>query len=154
MNEKEPVKSALNRAMALCASHEYCSEDIRIKLVSWGIKGPDADGILVRLRKENFINDERYAKSFVSEKYNTYKWGRIKISAHLKAKHISPENISSALEVIDEAEYRNNIREILASHRRMVKARNKYDLKGKLLRFGLSKGFETSILYDILNEPD
>jgi len=152
MTESEPVKSALNRAMALCATHEYCSEDIRIKLASWGIKGQDSDRILAKLKKENFINDERYARSFVSEKYRNYKWGRIKISSHLYAKRLSAEIISSALETIDEEEYRKNIRGILASHEKMIRARNKFDLKGKLLRFGLSKGFESNILYDILNE--
>jgi SOS response regulatory protein OraA/RecX len=37
-------------------------------------------------------------------------------------------------------------------HRKSVKAKNNYDLKAKLLRYGLSKGFESSILYDILND--
>ncbi len=44
------------------------------------------------------------------------------------------------------------IRDTLDSHRKFVKAKNQFDLKGKLLRFGLSKGFESHMLYDILND--
>jgi hypothetical protein len=43
---------------------------------------------------------------------------------------------------------------MISSQRRKVKAKNQYDLKGKLLRFGLSRGFESHLLYDLLNETD
>jgi regulatory protein len=154
MSENEAVKSALSKAMTLCATHEYCSEDIRIKLSSWGIKDSDSEGILARLKKENFINDKRYAESFVADKYRYNKWGRLKISSHMRLKRLPSEVISAALDTIDEEEYRQNIREILASHKRVIKARNAYEMKGKLLRYGLSKGFESNILYDVLNEAE
>ena len=41
---------------------------------------------------------------------------------------------------------------LISAHRRSVKAKNQYDLKAKLLRYGLSKGFESSLLYDLLND--
>jgi regulatory protein len=106
------------------------------------------------LIKENFINDKRYAEAFLKDKYHHNKWGKVKIAAQLRAKRIGAELIESALAMLDEDEYRQAIRDILASHRKFVKAKNQYDLKGKLLRFGLSKGFESHILYDILNETD
>jgi SOS response regulatory protein OraA/RecX len=46
----------------------------------------------------------------------------------------------------------NFLRSLLEGHRRSVKAKNQDDLKAKLLRFALSKGFESSLVYDILNE--
>jgi regulatory protein len=152
MTENSQDKTALNRAMALCASREYCSEDIRIKLDSWGIKGQNAENIISSLVRENFINEQRYAEAFVKDKYNHNKWGKAKIAAHLRAKKIATESIESALTLVDEDQYKQTIREILASHRKFIKARNKYELKGKLIRYGLSKGFESHILYDILND--
>lgn len=152
MTENSQDKTALNRAMALCASREYCSEDIRIKLDSWGIKGQNAENIISSLVRENFINEQRYAEAFVKDKYNHNKWGKAKIAAHLRAKKIASESIESALSLVDEDQYKQTIREILASHRKFIKARNKYELKGKLIRYGLSKGFESHILYDILND--
>ena len=78
----------------------------------------------------------------------------MKIAAHLRSKNIDPEVISTALSLLDDDQYRQMITDTLNSHRKFVKAKNQYDLKGKLLRFGLSKGFESQILYDILNEID
>jgi regulatory protein len=154
MTENNIINTALNKAMALCASREYCSEDIRVKLDSWGINNPDADNIVSKLIRENFINDKRYAEAFVKDKYHHNKWGKVKITAQLRAKRIGAEYIESALATLDEDKYRQTIRDILASHRKFIKTKNQFDLKGKLLRFGLSKGFESHLLYDILNESD
>jgi regulatory protein len=154
MTENTLINTALKKAMALCAGREYCSEDIRMKLDSWGLNSHDVESVMNKLIKENFINDKRYAEAFVKDKYNHNKWGKVKIAAQLRAKRIGSEFIESALARLDEDEYRQTIRHILASHRKFVKAKNQFDLKGKLLRFGLSKGFESHILYDILNETD
>jgi len=154
MNENNPVIKALNKAMALCASREYCSNDIRIKLDSWSIKGADAESVISGLISENFINDRRYADSFVKDRFRRNKWGKLKLAAHLSTKKILHEIIESALASIDDEEYRKTARETIISHRKSVKARNTYELKGKLMRYGLSKGFESHILYDILSEID
>ena len=111
-----------------------------------------SNSVISTLIKEDFINDKRYAEAFVRDKNRHNKWGKVKIAAHLKAKNISSGQISSALASLDEDQYRQMIRDTLDSHRKFIKAKNQYDLKGKLLRFGLSKGFESNILYDLLNE--
>ncbi len=154
MTENDPVKTALNKAMAICATNEHCIEDIRIKLDSWGLRGTDAGSIIDILVKENFINERRYAEAFVTDKYRQNKWGRLKIAALLRAKRIPQELISTALDSLDEDQYRHTIKELLASHRRVTRAKNAYEMKGKLIRFGLSRGFESHLLYDILNEPE
>ena len=152
MAENALYKTALTKAMTLCSHREYCTEDIRIKLRSWGVTEEDTEKIIVALIKENFINEARYSEAFVKDKFRYNKWGRVKIAAHLKAKSIPGEMIRSALDTIDDEFYRNTLKELIASHRKSVKAKNQYDLKGKLLRYGLSKGFESSLLYDILND--
>jgi regulatory protein len=154
MAENNLVKAALNKAMALCAHHEYCSSEIRSRLSSWGVGDDDSARLISVLIKEKFINDARYSAAFVKDKFNQNKWGKIKIAAHLRSKKISEETVQSALDEIDDEVYIKMIRDTIDSHRRFVKAKNRYDLKGKLLRFGLSKGFESNLLYDILNETD
>ncbi len=154
MTENDPIRTALGKAMALCATNEHCSEDIRIKLDSWGIRGNDAEDIISRLVKDNFINEKRYSEAFVSDKYRHNKWGKVKIAALLRAKRIPSDLIKSALESLDQEQYRQTIKDLLNTHRKQVKAKNQYDLKGKLLRFGLSRGFESHLIYDILNESE
>jgi regulatory protein len=66
-------------------------------------------------------------------------------------KKIPSDVINSALNSIDNELYKKTLEELLTIHRRSVKVKNQYDLKGKLLRYGLSKGFESELLYDILS---
>jgi regulatory protein len=152
MADKELFTVALKKAMNQCSQREYCIEDIRSKLSLWGIENDDSEKILEILNKENFINETRYASAFVRDKFKYNKWGKVKITAHLKTKNISGEVIRLALDNIDNEQYIKFIRELIIGHRRKIKAKNQYDLKAKLLRYGLSKGFESSLLYEILND--
>jgi regulatory protein len=152
MGEGAIYKTALNKATAQCSRREYCCEDIMNKLISWGVSGTDSEKILAILIKENFINEQRFAIAFVKDKFNYNKWGKIKIAAHLRHKNIPGGIIKTALDSIDYDVYTKVLKEIITSHRRSVKAKNQYDLKAKLLRYGLSKGFESSLLYEVLNE--
>jgi regulatory protein len=152
MSDKDLFKVSLEKSMAQCSQKELCSDDIRKKLSLWGVGNEDIDKIIDILKKENFINEDRYATAFVRDKFKYNKWGKVKIASHLRSKKLSAEIISSALSAIDGEQYIKFIRGLLEGHKRSVKAKNQYDLKAKLLRFGLSKGFESSILYDILNE--
>jgi regulatory protein len=152
MAEKELFRIALNKAMAMCSGREYCCEDLRSKLLSWGVGINDSDKITGILLKENFINESRYAAAFAGDKFKYNKWGKVKIAAHLRAKKLPSDTVEDAIDSIDNELYLKVLRELLDSHKRSVKAKNKYDLKAKLLRYGLSKGFESSLLYDILND--
>jgi len=152
MTEETLYKASLSKAMALCSRREYCPEDIRLKLQSWGMGENDTGRVIEILIKENFLNENRFAEAFVKDKFNYNKWGKVKIVAHLKMKKIPSGIIRSALDCIDDEIYRKTLSDLIVSHRRSVKAKNQYDLKGKLLRFGLSKGFESSLLYELLNE--
>jgi regulatory protein len=67
-------------------------------------------------------------------------------------KNIPSEIIKDALDSIDNEQYIAILKNLLSEHRRHIKAKNQYDLKGKLLRYGQSKGFETGLLYDLLND--
>jgi len=152
MAEDTLFQTSLNKAMALCSQREYCVSDIREKLQSWAVSENDAERIIKMLIKENFINEKRYSEAFVKDKFNHNKWGRVKIAAHLKLKSVPADLIRQAMGSIDEETYLKRLREIVSEHRKSVKARNQFDLKGKLFRYGMSKGFESSLLYDILND--
>ena len=154
MTENELIKISLSKAMALCSRREYSTDDIRSRLNLWGVSDNNSEKIINILYKENFINDIRYSKAFVKDKFIYNKWGKVKIAAHLRIKKIPPDIIKTALDSIDNEDYIKILKELLSDHRRHIKARSKYDLKGKLLRYGLSKGFESDLLYDLLNDTE
>jgi regulatory protein len=152
MSENSLFNTVLNKAMAECSRREFCISEIRSKLELWGTNSIENEKIINILIKENFINEYRYAQAFVRDKFNYNKWGKFKISSHLRAKMISGDIIKSALDSIDNEIYIKTLNELITSHKKTVKSKNKYDLKAKLLRYGLSKGFENSLLYNILND--
>ena len=152
MAENELFRTALNKAMTLCSQREFCCDDIINKLLSWGVENIDAEKIIGILIKENFINESRYASAFVRDKFKYNKWGKVKISSQLRFKKLPADIINAALDSIDNETYIKSLHDMLDGHRRTIKAKNQYDLKGKLLRYGLSKGFESNLLYDILND--
>jgi regulatory protein len=154
MAESTLFNISLSKAMALCSRREYCADDILIKLKSWGVDDLHSEKIIDTLVREKFIDEVRYAAAFARDKFTYNKWGRIKISAHLKSKRIPLTVIRAAIESIDDDLYIKTLRDLLSSHRRVIKAKNQYDLKGKLLRYGLSKGFENGLLFDLLNETE
>jgi regulatory protein len=152
MFENDLAKTALTKAMALCAGREYSTGDIRKKLNSWGIGSVDSELIIKTLVKENFINETRYASAYVADKFRYNKWGKIKLTSQLRARGIPEDIIKSSLDGIDDEQYRNTLQEIMKTYRKTVRAKNQYDLKGKLMRFGLSRGFESNLLYDLLED--
>jgi len=154
MAANELFKSALNKAMALCAGREFSAVEILSRLRLWGLNENDGAAIIEILKKDNFINEERYAIAFARDKFKYNKWGKIKITAQLRAKGITGETIKKALDTIDNETYKLTLSNLLTVHGRSVRAKNDYDLKAKLLRYGLSKGFESNLLYELLNEMD
>jgi regulatory protein len=154
MAESLLFETALKKAMALCAGREYCRSDIRQKLSTWNVDPSDSEKIISRLVIEKFIDEERYSSAFVRDKFRYNKWGKVKMASALKLKNIPAEIIGNAIGSINEDTYMTALRDMISSQRRRVKAKNQYDLKGKLMRFGLSRGFESHLLYDLLNESD
>lgn len=142
---KELTESeALNKAAAYCSLAERCPAEVEAKLLAWGIASEAATRrILDFLKRENFLNEERYCRAFIRDKYRFSQWGRQKIAMALRQKQISATLYASCFaEEIDEEEYRSILKKLLAAKQRATRARNRYELEGKLIRFALSRGFE------------
>jgi len=133
---------ALAKTANLCAKGEHCAADIREKLRQWGIDGKDTDTIIEKLHHQGFIDESRYAKAYIHDKYRFAKWGRIKIEQGLHQKQV-PSSIFKPLmeEVIDKEEYMQILHDLLEQKRKSLKEEDEYQLKAKLTRFALQRGF-------------
>jgi len=143
-------ESALSKVQYICSKQEKCCSDIRKKLDVWQISYDDQDTIIQSLIDDKFIDEKRFSGFYVRDKYRFNKWGRIKITHHLKQKQIPEHIIMEALESIPESEYENNLVEILTSKMRSVRGDDSYQLKGKLYRFAQSRGFESNLIFRII----
>lgn len=154
---KQPDKpltpdQVLDKMAKYCAYQERCVKDVRDKLKTFDLPQKEKDEILDYLLDNRFVNDERFAKSFVRGKINQSGWGVNKIRFHLIQKGIDKEIIDEALGQTDEEAYRQRLIDILKTKSKTVKAANDFEKKRKLAAYAMQKGFEGNLVWDILKD--
>lgn len=135
----------MNRAAALCARSEQAPGDIREKLVKWGLNPGEASQVLTRLIEQGYIDERRYARAFVNDRFRFNGWGRIKIAYQLRLKGISSDLIDEAMAAIDEEQYRERLLDLLRAKWRDVSSREPRAAWAAMMRFAASRGFEAGI---------
>jgi regulatory protein len=145
------LKEMLKKAARLCSRQEQCSGYIREKLSEWQVQADDAEKIIEILKKEKFLDDQRYADAFVRDKFRFNHWGRLKISYMLRMKGIPDETIREAVSRIDEGEYRTVCRGLIQTRSEGMKESNNWARKGKLYRYATGRGFEPELVNLVLD---
>lgn len=134
-------EQALQKLAALCASSEHCIYEMTQKMDRWELPEEAQTRIVEYLLREKFIDESRYCRIFALDKIRFNKWGRRKVEQALWLKRIPKAICQEVLSEIDEEEYMQVLRPLLESKRRSTKARNGYELRGKLIRFAAGRGF-------------
>ncbi len=147
MNPKE----ALIKASALCARQEKCIFDIEKKLYDWNVEQSDKEKIINQLLDEKFIDEERYVRTYVKDKFIFNRWGKIKIKYQLKAKSIQGKVVDNELNQIDDSEYKNTLVQLLQQKRRTIKDGDELKIKNSLIRYASSRGFEPELIFQIID---
>ena len=133
---------ALAALMRLCARAEKSEGDARRLMRGWGVAEKDAEQVLARLVRDRFIDDSRYAEAFVREKLRLSGWGEYKIRTALQRKRIDRALIDAALAEADRSGMDERLRRQLERKARTAKYTTQYELKTKLIRYGLSLGYD------------
>ncbi len=133
------MKEILSKAQNICSKKEMCIFDISKKLRTWEATEIEKEDIIQSLLDDKFIDERRYANAFTNDKFKFNKWGKIKISYHLKQKQIPNKFIQESLSQIDDSEYFMTLKSILKL--KLISLENKENKKEKLVRFAQSKGY-------------
>jgi len=152
MKFSQKQKDAYHKAALHCSRYEKSSNKIRQKLTDWGLDENEVYAVIEKLIDEKYIDDQRYANSFVRDKFRFNKWGRIKIAFLLKADRMLPSIIEKALEEIEEKDYLETLKSLLVEKAKKTKAVNQYDKKAKLFRFAQSRGFESELIFKVIDQ--
>lgn len=140
----------LHRMAAYCSTAERCRQDVQKKTKEAGLSADAAERIISRLQKERFIDEARFAGSFVNDKLRFNKWGRIKIAYELGKRDIPPDVKQKALDGIAETEYQSVLVSLLKEKKKTIKARDERELFYKLMRFASGRGFESEDIFSCL----
>jgi regulatory protein len=147
-------EQALNKLANYCCRAERCIFDVRKKLDAWEIAKDVQDKIIRRLQQEKFLDEERYCKAYVNDKSKYAHWGTFKIKYELKKKHVSEDLIRESLENLNPEESREQLRQLIDRKRKSVKGKNEFEIRQKLIRFAVGRGFSLEEAEKVLSAID
>ena len=149
MNKKTyTLQEATKKLEHYCAYQERCHQEVRRKLESMYMIPEAIDIITVHLLDHNFLNEERFAKAFVSGKFKIKHWGRRRLTFELKRK----DNINQALKSISEEEYLEVFNNLIEKKMDSIRETNTFKKKKKLIDYMLYRGWESHLVYEKANE--
>lgn len=152
MEKKITVEKAYERMARLCSRKECCASDIRQRLSRMELSDKAMESIILKLKQEQYIDEERFIQSFINDKLRFNKWGRKKIEAALLQKQLPREMIDNSFSDYPEEALYSSLPDLLKKKWRSVKGNTPYEKKAKLVRYALSKGFSMREIDKCLND--
>ncbi len=150
-NQESIAKQAYSKMAQLCSRSEQCSSDIRKKIIAFDLDNDIVDDIIEELKAEKYLNDERYIKAYVADKFRINKWGRIKMRHYLRMKGLPEDVIKNELDEIDEEKYKTVLIKTMKTKAKTVKKKNRYEKMGQIIRFAQTRGFEPELIHRYMN---
>lgn len=150
------IDAALLRLRKYCAFTERTTEEVKKKMVGYGLSDEDKRVALEKLVKEGFINETRFASAFAGGKFRIKKWGRKKIEVEMRRKGLPDELINKGLKELKEEDYVVALDELLKRKWAQILRKEPADAdyetrlknKQKLMRYGIQKGYEHQLVMD------
>lgn len=142
----ETNDAILKKVLHYCAYQDRCTQEVRTKLATFDMPDSEKKKMLKLLVDEGYLDDERYASTFVRSKIHLKKWGVNKIKMSLKMKGISEKIINDALSEIDPEIYKEELIKVLKSKK--INESDPYKKKAKLAQYAMQKGYEPNLVWD------
>jgi len=141
------LNNTINKLEKYCSFSERCKSDIIKKLYDWKVNKNQKE-IINHLIENNYINEKRYALLYSMGKFNSRKWGKIKISNHLKKKGIKEKDINESINEIPETKYLDALSNLIIKKSQEIKDSDIYNKKSKIARYLFQKGYESNLIWN------
>ena len=136
----------LSKVRSFCAYQERCISEVAGKLKVWKVGHNHAEKILEQLIREDYLNEERFARSFAGGKFRNNHWGKTKIICELEKRQVPDLIIQIGLEEIDEEEYVETLKELLKRKNREIRETDPLKRKQKLIAYAMQKGYHYGLV--------
>ena len=146
------IKQAKLKAANFCSYQERTQQEARDKLYALGLHRDEVESTISELITENFINEERFARTFAGGKFRLKKWGNVKIKLALKQKKLTDYCIQKGLEEIDKAEYLQVLKQLAEKKISALTGIDPYVAKNKTARYLITKGYEADLVWETVND--
>jgi len=155
LSKKEKVytrQEALLKVSSYCAYQERTQQEARDKLYGFGLNKDMVEELISKLISENFINEERFAKTYAGGKFRIKQWGRVKIKESLKTKGLSEYCIKKGLQEINPKDYLLTLLSLIEKRQEKEKEKNEYKRKHKIAQYLVGKGYESDLIWEELKD--
>jgi len=146
------VEEAKRRLERYCVYQDRCHNEIEQKLYEMRMIPEACEVIILHLMEHEFLNEERFSKSFARGKFRIKQWGKQRIIRELKQKNISKYNIETALKEIDADEYFTTLQQLTQKKWETIPEKDIYKKRKKVIDFLMRKGFESNLIYEEVNQ--
>lgn len=133
-----------------CVYQDRCHYEVEQKMREFLLIDEAKEDIMLYLLKENFLNEERFTRSYIRGKFYIKRWGKTKIKINLKQKQVPEKLIYKCFEEIDENDYDQTIRKIFDDYYSKQTGLKEYQRKSKTIKYLMNRGFEYERINDIL----
>jgi regulatory protein len=146
------VEEAQKKLERYCAYQDRCHREVEKKLDEMHMIPEAKELILINLIQNDFLNEERFSKSFARGKFRIKKWGKQRIIRELKRREISDYNIREALKEISDEDYFSTLEEVAEKKYKSITEKDLFKKRKKVCDFLLRKGYEYSLINEILSD--
>ena len=132
-----------------CVYQDRCHSEVEQKMRDFLLIPEAKDEIFLYLIKENYLNEERFTRSYIRGKFYIKHWGRNKIRINLKQKGITEKLIAKSMDEIDEQDYLDSVNKIYQDYYSKQKGLRDYQKKSKTIKHLMSKGYEYDLIMEV-----
>ncbi|MEX0275787.1 MAG: regulatory protein RecX [Flavobacteriaceae bacterium] len=148
----EAFSKALKKMEHYCAYQERCPKEVLGKLGSTQLTQEAIDHIMVHLTREGYLDEARFAKSYVLGKFRIKKWGKKRLVNELRQRDIATYHIKAALREIPEKDYLETFGEQAQKRWDSLREPVWAKKKRKFITFLLYRGWENDLVHGKWNE--
>ena len=143
---------ALPKLQRYCAYQERCHSEVRQKLLDLGMRGDDLEEVIYELIQDNFLNEERFARTFAGGKFRVKQWGRNKIRQALEQKQVSDYCVQKAMEEIEDEDYQQTLEMVLDKKWQQLRDKDVFIKRGKLAKYTIGRGYEPELVWKTIRQ--
>lgn len=142
------------KMMNFCVYQDRCHFEVEQKMKDFLLIPEAKDEILMYLMQENYLNEERFTRSYIRGKFSIKRWGKVKIKMNLRQKGISDKLIDKCFDEIDEFDYELVIRNLFDSYIDKISSGNNFTKNSKTIKYLMSRGFEYENIKSVMNSSE
>lgn len=132
-----------------CVYQDRCHAEVEQKMKEFVLIPEAKEEIILYLLRENYLNEERFTRSYIRGKFYIKHWGKTKIRMHLKQKGITEKLIIRCYDEIHDDDYRKTIQKLYENYESKLKGLKDYQKKSKTVKYLLSRGFEYDVIMQV-----